>query len=197
MLKGFNINRERVIGVLRQALSPAFLLILLVSCLLWFTTKLGYEYTSQMPLKVRIDGQKYKVTALVTGRGSTILAQRLSLKSPLDLSLDDLSSRSSRQTKGALTITPASLQRAINDAVNELKVEQIVEAPEFVPAPKEVAADADGDGNDDGETAREKRKRERQERRDKRAAEEAEAKAAKEREEAEAAKAKPKADGAE
>lgn len=206
MLRRFKINREKIAGVLRQALSPAFLLILFVSCLLWFTTKLGYEYTSQMPLNVRIDGQKYRVTALVQGRGSTLMAQRLSLKSPLNLSLDDLSSRSSRETEGALTITPASLQRAINDVINELKVVQIVEAPEFIPAPEEeeVSEEASVEEGDAVETPREIRRRERQERREKRALEKAEAeaeKAAKEeaekvaREEAEAieaAKAKSK-----
>lgn len=90
-----------------------------------------------MPLKVRIDGQKYRITAKVSGRGSIIVAQRLSLKSPLNLSLSELSSRSSRETPGALIITPASLQRAINNVINELKVTQIIEAPEFIPEPKE------------------------------------------------------------
>ncbi len=130
------ISADAIRSLLRQALSPAFLLILLGSCLLWFTSKLGYEYKTEMPLKVRIDGQKYRLTAVVSGRGSTLVAQRMSLKSPLSLSLDELSSRSSRETPGALIITPASLQRAINDVINDLKIEQIVEAPEFTPEPK-------------------------------------------------------------
>jgi hypothetical protein len=180
--KKYVFNRDSVKSVLQQALSPAFLLILLGSCLLWFATKLGYEYTTEMPLNLRIDGQKYRITAQVTGRGSTLLAQRLSLKSPLNLTLDELSSRSSRETPGALTITPASLQRAINGTINELVVKQIVNAPEFIPAPVTTESDDKDkvlqDTDNKVETPREKRRRERQEKR----AAEAEAKARTEKE---------------
>lgn len=118
-------------------LSPAFILILLGSCLLWYTTKLSYNYTTEMPVNVRIDGKKYRITATVTGRGSQIVAQRLSLKSRLEISLDDLSYRASRETEGAILITPASLARAINAKITNLTIDEVVDAPEFVPAPPE------------------------------------------------------------
>ncbi len=138
----FAENLRKTLG---QLLSPAFLLILLGSCLLWYTSKLGYDYTAEIPLNLRIDGQKYRVTAKVSGRGSQIVAQRLSLKSALNVALSDLSYRASPETEGAIMITPASLARAINDQIAGLVVEEVVEAPDFVPAPVEEPEISEGE----------------------------------------------------
>jgi hypothetical protein len=123
--------------VLRQALSPTFVGVLLISGLLWYASKLSENYVTDIPLNVKIDGQKYRVVATVKGSGSTILAQRLSLKRKLNFSLDELSSRVSRKTLGALTITHTSLQRAINNKIDGLEIVEVIEAPDFVPSGKE------------------------------------------------------------
>lgn len=100
-------------------------------------SKLSYDYTTDIPINVHIDGKKYRLTATVTGRGSKIVAQRLSLKSRLDVALSDLSYRASPETEGAIMITPASLERAINARITDLTIDEVVEAPDFVPAPPE------------------------------------------------------------
>jgi hypothetical protein len=135
-----NIIADKTRGVLRQALSPTFVIIVLISGLLWYASKLNKEYDTDIPMNIRIDGQKYRLTATVTGRGSTILAQRLSLKRRLSFTLDELSPRPSRKTLGALTIAPTSLQRAINNKIppGELKIVQVIDAPDFVPPAKEA-----------------------------------------------------------
>jgi hypothetical protein len=166
-----NIIGDRTRNVLRQALSPTFLLILLGSALLWYTSKLSYEYTTDMPLGIRIDGQRYRLTATVKGRGSNIIAQRLSMKSRLVFTLDELASRRSTDTPGALIITPTSLQNAINGKINDLQIMQVTDAPLFVPR-------ADKSDGKDGESARDKRRRERLERKQAREAARAAEKAA-------------------
>ncbi len=134
MKKGLlNIFAEKTRKVLRQALSRTFLVCLLCSAVLWYAGRLNSEYDTEIPLNIRIDGQKYRLTATVTGRGSTILAQRLSLKRRLSFTLDELSPRPSRQNLGALTIAPTSLQRAINSKITDLTVVQVIDAPEFIP----------------------------------------------------------------
>lgn len=134
--KKLHINRDRVKKVIKQALSPAFLVILLGSFLLWYTTKLNYEYTTEMPLNVWIDGQKYKVTATVSGRGTSLMAQKLSLKSRVNLKLDELSTRRAEDDPDALTFTAKSLQKAINNKITDLQIVEIVEAPAFTPESK-------------------------------------------------------------
>lgn len=167
------ITREGLRKMIREALSPTFLVILLASALLWYASRLSDEYTTDMQIGIRIDGQKYRITATVSGRGSAILAQKLSLKRKLSFALDELSSRPSRETAGALTITPASLTRVINAKISDLTIMEVVEAPEFVPDPIEAAgADAVGAKKDDGgsvaagETPKERRQRERLERKE-------------------------------
>lgn len=130
-LKKLNINKESLKKLLGHALSPVFLVLLLSSFVLWYTTKLGKEYDTEMPLNIRIDGQKYRVTAQVHGKGSTLLAQRLSLKSKINLKLDELSVRPSPDDPNVLIITPASLVKAIDAKTNDIKVVQITDMPEF------------------------------------------------------------------
>ena len=153
MLKKLNINKDRAKKVLQQALSPAFLIILMGSFLLWYMTKLSYEYNNvEMPLNVRIDGQRYRVTAVVNARGSVLMAQKLSLKGKINLKMDELTVRKSKDDPGALTITPASLQRAIDAKTSDIKVTQIIDAPDFKPAPAK-----------DKESRKERREKRRQE----------------------------------
>ncbi len=149
-----NITGESVQKVLRQAISPTFLTMLLIAALLWYTSKLSDVYDYEMPLNIRIDGQKYRLTAIVKGRGSSILAQQLSLKRRLNFTLDELSPRKSRQTIGALTISPTSLQGAINGKISDLSIVQVVDAPEFVPAPvsDEVGDEVEVEGGVNKET---------------------------------------------
>jgi type IV secretory pathway VirB10-like protein len=200
-----NKSVERIRGIVRQALSPTFLSIVLCAAVLWYIAKLGREYTTELDMSVRIDGQKYRLSVVVYGRGSAILAQQLSLKSRLNLTLDELSPRPSRETLGALTISPASLTKAINTKLTDedIKIMEVTEAPEFIPPGAdeeehsekekgEKQSKKDKDSSDEGETPREKRKRERLERRqakeaaraaeaEKEAKEEAAARAAKEK----------------
>jgi hypothetical protein len=138
MKKGlFTIVADKTRRVIRQAASPTFLIIVVISVLLWYATELSKNYDTDIPLNIRIDGQKYRITATVSGRGSSILAQRLSLKRRLAFTLDELSPRPSRKTLGALTIAPTSLQRAINGKINDLIIVEVLEAPDFVPPAKE------------------------------------------------------------
>lgn len=131
ILKKLNINRETLRELLRHALSPVFLVLLLSSFVLWYTTKLGKEYTTQMPLNVRIDGQRYRLTAEVHGKGSTLMAQRLALKSKINIALGELSVKPSPDDPSALVITPASMLKAIDSKISEIKVLQIIDMPDF------------------------------------------------------------------
>lgn len=133
-----NINRESIGKLLGHAISPVFLVLLLCSFVLWYTTKLGRDYDIEMPLNMRIDDQKYRVTAQVQGKGTTLLAQRLSLKSPINIKLTELKVRKSLDNPNALIINPESLTRAISSKTNDFKVVQIIEMPDFqVELPKE------------------------------------------------------------
>jgi len=134
----------------RQMLSPTFLVILLAASLMWYTSKLNRPYDTEMGLDIRIDGQKYRMTAIVSGRGTAILARKLSLKRSQNFTLDELSARRSRTNVGAYTFAPASLQKAINDRLgNDFVVVSVTDAPEFVPREADGKKDKKGSASSD------------------------------------------------
>jgi len=132
---------ERARRMVRQMLSPTFLVILLTAAVMWYTSKLSTTYDTEMGLDIRIDGQKYRVTAIVSGRGTAILARKLSLKRAQNFTLDELLARRSRTNVGAYTFAPASLQKAINDRMgDDFVIVSVTDAPEFVPHSSEKKA---------------------------------------------------------
>ncbi len=126
-MNSFYINGESVRKALRQLLSPVFLLILLATTLMWFASELSRQYTTEIPLHIRVEGEKYRLTAVVQGYGSTILAQRLSLNRKPAFTLEELFADPS----GGITLQ--SLVRAIDPRLKNLTVVQIVEAPGLLP----------------------------------------------------------------
>ena len=47
---------------LKQLISPVFITLLFASLILWYVSKLGYTYTTEMPVNINIDKQRLKVT---------------------------------------------------------------------------------------------------------------------------------------
>jgi hypothetical protein len=135
MYKKSDNHKANIKKVLGRVLSPAFLIILLTSFLLWYMAKLSHEYTAEMPLNIRIDGQKYRVTAVVNGRGSLLTAHQLSLKK-VNIRSEELAMRPSEEASGAFTITETSLQKALTNRLGNVKIVQIVEIPDFIPETK-------------------------------------------------------------
>lgn len=164
-----NITGEAVRKAIREMLSPTFLLILSGVTLFWFASRLNIQYPTEMSLSIRIDGEKYRFDAIVSGRGSAIMARRLSLKRRPDFTLEELSYRRSNETPGALTMNKVSLQRATNNKINDpdFTIVEVVDAPEFIPPTVESEDDATT------ETAKERRQRKRKERREARQADKA------------------------
>ena len=54
----------------RNSVSPIFVLMLFVSFALWYISKLDYDYTTNIPVRVNIDGYKFKIECTAEGRGS-------------------------------------------------------------------------------------------------------------------------------
>ncbi|MBQ5853306.1 MAG: hypothetical protein IIW53_04355, partial [Rikenellaceae bacterium] len=52
---------------LRNSVSPVFVLLLFASFVLWYITKLDYNYTTDIPVRVNLDGYKFKVECTAEG----------------------------------------------------------------------------------------------------------------------------------
>ncbi|UKI39239.1 MAG: hypothetical protein L6V35_09035 [Alistipes putredinis] len=78
-----------------QLISPVFVTLLFASLTLWYVSKLGYTYTTEMPVNINIDGQRLKVTCLVEGRGTALWGQRMSLRNKINIKSSELKTRPS------------------------------------------------------------------------------------------------------
>ena len=118
----------------KQLLSPVFITLLIASLILWYVSKLGYTYTTEMPVTINIDGQKIKVTCMVEGRGTALWGQRMSLRNKINIKLADLRTRPS-DNPPYIIIDSASLSKVMSLKANsgDFRIISVTEIPEFNP----------------------------------------------------------------
>ncbi len=97
----------------RKYVSPVFLLLLGVSFVLWYITKLSYTYTTEIPVSVNVDGYKFKVQCRVEGVGSRLFAHHFYISDRTKLSFSELEITHSEQNPYIVSISPESLLNAI------------------------------------------------------------------------------------
>ena len=130
-----NVNWTNRGDLLRQFLlsvkSPVFLTMLVLAFMLWYAQKLGYVYTTDLSVPVRIDGEPYRVKCIVEARGTEIWAQRFSIGGKINLSLAELSPRVESPDDEYYTISPATIGNAIMQRAGSLKVIEVLETPQI------------------------------------------------------------------
>ena len=109
--------------ILQPLRSPVFLTVLVISFFLWYGIKLSHIYTAEVPVKVTIEGERYKVQCLVEARGTELWAQRLSLGSKVNIPLDEIINRKDT------TINAVKLGDAIMQRTSTLKILKVIEVP--------------------------------------------------------------------
>ncbi len=69
-MQAFNSRRGKVV---RQYVSPIFMLFILAASLLWYIAKLSYTYTTDIELKVKLEDNTYITKCVVEGVGTNLL----------------------------------------------------------------------------------------------------------------------------
>lgn len=114
----------------KKLFSPVFAVMLLVSLVMWYISKLGYTYTTEMPVMVNIEGQRFKVDCVVEGKGVNLLAHRYYRHNAINLKLKDLSVTPSSHTHGYI-ISPYSLQNALSVQSGDIRIVSVNNIPEI------------------------------------------------------------------
>ena len=119
---------------LKQLISPVFITLLFASLILWYVSKLGYTYTTEMPVNINIDKQRLKVTCLVEGRGTALLGQRMSLRSKINIKSSELRTKPSGNPP-YVAIDSASLGKILSLKANsgDFRIISVTDIPEFIP----------------------------------------------------------------
>ncbi len=116
---------------LRHYISPAFLIMLTASFVLWYIAKLSYTYTTDLAIDVKVGSAKFKVGCVVEGVGTNLFGYRLYKGGKVSIPLTEL--RYYRSTEkddfGNIVLDPQSLQNALSVRYSDIKVSSIGTIP--------------------------------------------------------------------
>ncbi|MDR0511291.1 MAG: hypothetical protein LBH06_09395 [Rikenellaceae bacterium] len=119
--------------LLGQYVTSTFLLFLILSAALWYVTKLGYNYTAEVPIDVSVESNAQTVKCMAEGSGYRLFMLRNFPSRSIRLSLDEVNATESPTNKGMYIIDPLSLQNAISLHFNNIKLISIEPLPEIEP----------------------------------------------------------------
>lgn len=116
---------------INKHVSPVFLLLLILSTIMWYLTKLSHTYTAQVPIAVNIEGNRFSVACLVEGTGHRIVAHRFFMRNVVNLNFRDVQATPSMFNSGSYVINAYSLQNAISVNISDLKIISVGDLPEI------------------------------------------------------------------
>lgn len=119
---------QRVFGA---RLSPAFLVMLALSALMWYLSKLDDTYTAEVPVVVRYDGENYRVMCMAEGTGRQIVGHRLFASRALQLDISEVELIPVEGKDGFYSIEQESLHSLISVNNSELRIISIGNSPEL------------------------------------------------------------------
>ena len=125
----------------RHSVSPIFVLMLFVSFALWYISKLDYDYTTNIPVRVNIDGYKFKIECTAEGRGSALMAHRFNLVDKTRLNFSRILHAPLATDSCEIVLSPSSLMNAIETTYPEIRIISIGIVPNIRIDQKEVVAE--------------------------------------------------------
>lgn len=124
---------EKIWKWVRRYVSPAFLVLLVASFILWYISKLSYTYVTEQQVHLVIEEQPVEVVCVVEGIGTNLFANRFHANRTLHIPLEELRYEPSHEEghEGKLRIDPQSLQQAITLRYTDIKIISVGAIPEI------------------------------------------------------------------
>ena len=123
---------------LRNSVSPVFVLLLFASFVLWYITKLDYNYTTDIPVRVNLDGYKFKVECTAEGRGSELVAHRFHMVDKTKLTFTRVLHAPMANDSCEIVLSPSSLMNAIATTYPDIRIISIGIVPNIRIVQQEV-----------------------------------------------------------
>lgn len=125
-------NGKELIGKVKRRITPAFLITLAMAVIFWYSGKLGYTYTTEIPVSVQIEGQRVRTTCMVEGTGHNILSARYFKRRTVKLQRFDVELMLVDGESNTYEISPTSLQNALSVRNSSLKIISVSRMPFIV-----------------------------------------------------------------
>lgn len=127
------INKgKELVGDVKKRITPAFLITLAMALIFWYSGKLGYTYTTEMPVSVEVEGQRVRTTCMVEGTGHNILSARYFKRRTVKLQRSEVELIPVDSVANTYEISPSSLQNALSVRNSSLKIISVNKAPFIV-----------------------------------------------------------------
>jgi hypothetical protein len=123
---------KELIGKVKRRITPAFLVTLAMALIFWYSGKLGYTYTTEIPVSVEIEGQRVRTTCMVEGTGHNILSARYFKRRTVKLQRFDVELMLVDGESNTYEISPTSLQNALSVRNSSLKIISVSRMPFIV-----------------------------------------------------------------
>lgn len=115
----------------KKSISPVFIAMFVAAFILWYITKLGYNYTTDYNVRLAINGEKLEVPCVIEGKGTNLFNYKFQLGKRLRIPLEELNYKTVSDDFGEvfLQIDPKSLQNAISVRVSDIKIVSLGDIP--------------------------------------------------------------------
>lgn len=120
---------KEIVGNIRRRITPAFLIALFLSFIFWYSGKLKYNYTAEIPISVIIEGERHRVTCVVEGTGHNIISTHYFKRSKVKLRRTDLELIPVEGVSNTYKVTSESLQNALSVRNANLKFVSVSQLP--------------------------------------------------------------------
>ena len=118
-----------VYGRVKRRITPAFLVMVALSFIFWYSGKLQYTYTAEMPVTVEIEGERVRTTCVVEGTGHNIISARYFKRKTIKLQRSEVELLPIDGVSNTYEISPTSLQNIISVRNSSLKVLSVSRMP--------------------------------------------------------------------
>lgn len=123
---------KEIVGSVRQRITPAFLVALGLALIFWYSGKLQYTYTAEVPVTVIIEGDRHRATCVMEGTGHSIMGARYFKRKTVKLQRTDVEMIPVEGMSNTWDVAPESLQSAISVRYPSLKVLSVSRLPYII-----------------------------------------------------------------
>ena len=121
-----------IAGMVKQRITPAFLVALGLALIFWYSGKLKYTYTAEVPVTVIIEGERHRATCIMEGTGHSIIGARYFKRKMVKLQRTDIEMKPVEGMSDTWEVAPESLQSAISVRYPSLKVLSVSRLPYII-----------------------------------------------------------------
>ena len=134
------INKLKTFGrFAKSSISPAFIMLMCASFIMWYILKLQYTYTTDYSVLVNIEGERLRVPCVIEGKGTNLLGYRVyNMHKEIKIPLTDLKYSiaseidvETGEVVDSIIIDPQSIQSAISVRFSDIKVISVGDVPQL------------------------------------------------------------------